>query len=296
MRVASHELSSATASSRSSIANLIVPLDGSELSRTAIPLVCRLMEVYQATPHLLYAGASTDTGTMLSRVGVEWQQLPGAVIHQPNGAAAESVLHLAKQLPDAAIVMCTHTGHNSQPNCFGSVTEAVLAGNPEVIVLVVPEFQRESFTLERIVLAHDGTPTAAVAARYAGELAHRSRAEVLAVHVAAPRTVAPEESGSLPAPQYVDQPQHEWPSWTGEFSSRLLALGVPVSSVKFKVMVVGGQPGSELAQLARAKKVDMMVLANSGDWKHCRHNLVRAVIRGSGCPVMLVSCAAHETE
>ena len=294
MRVASPKQDPTTFGGKSSVSNLIVPLDGSELSRVAIPLVCRLMELYSATPHLLYAGTPTDPGTMLARLGVESRQLPGGVMHQPTGSAAESILHLANELPQAAIVMCTHTGHNPRTDCFGSVTEAVLAGNPARIVLLAPEHHRETVKLNRIVLAHDGTPTAAVAVGPAAELAYHSRADVLVIHVAAPRKGAPSESGSLPAPRYVDQPQHEWPSWTSEFSARLLAMGVPGSSVKFKVIVAGGQPGSELAQFARSVEADMVILANAGDWEHCRHNVARVAIRSCGCPVMLVSCGSSK--
>ncbi|MGE5109659.1 MAG: universal stress protein [Acidobacteriaceae bacterium] len=270
------------------MANLIVPLDGSELSRTPIPLVCRLIEIYGATPHVLYAGEQSGPDTMLARLGIEWQKVPGAVLHETTGIASESILRLAKELPLAVIVMCTNTGHNRKPNCFGSVTEAVLAGDPQRLLLVAPEYQRPKHQLKRILLAHDGTPASAVAVGPAADLAFRAGAEVLAIHVAAPRSGGPRQSGSLPAPRYVDHPQYEWPSWAAEFGARLLALGMPESSTKFKVIVAGGQVGSELAQYARKDEVDMVVLANSGDWKGCTHSIARVVIERSGCPVLLV--------
>jgi nucleotide-binding universal stress UspA family protein len=268
--------------------NLIVPLDGSELSRATTPLVCRLVEVYNATPHILYAGQKIDPETMLDRLGVEWRQFPGGVVHQPAGSAAEFILHLANELPQALIVMCTHTGNHPTGDRFGSVTESVLAGNPEKILLVAPQFRRETVRLHRIVLAHDGTPAAAVAIAPAADIAYRAHADAIAVHIAAPRKGEPHQAGCLTAPQYVDQPQHEWPSWTSEFSARLLALGLPASAINFKVMVAGGQPGSELAQFARSTPADMVILAMSGDWKQGMNNVARVVIAHSGCPVMLV--------
>jgi nucleotide-binding universal stress UspA family protein len=225
---------------------------------------------------------------MLARLGVEWQRLPGAVVHETTGTASESILRLAKELPQAVIVMCTHTGHNRKPDCFGSVTEAVLTGGPERLLLVAPEHQRPKLSLKRILLAHNGTPASAVAVGPAADLALHAGAEVLAIHVAAPRTAFPEETGSLPAPRYVDHPQYEWPSWAHEFGARLLAFGMPESSTKFKVIVAGGQVGSELAHYARKDEVDMVVLANSGDWKGCTHSIARVVIERSGCPVLLV--------
>ena len=288
MKAAERVDKSYSAGGTCAVANLIVPLDGSELSRTTIPLVCRLIEIYEATPHVLYAGEQSGPGAMLARLGVEWQKLPGAVVHETTGTASESILRLAKELPQAVIVMCTQTGHHRKPDCFGSVTEEVLAGGPQRLLLIAPEYQRPKLKLKKILLAHDGTPASAVAVGPAADLAFHAGAEVLAVHVAAARTAVPRETGSLPAPRYVDHPQHEWPTWADEFGARLLALGMPEFSTKFKVIVAGGQVGSELAHYARKGEVDMVVLANPGDWKGCTHSIARVVIERSGCPVLLV--------
>ena len=275
---------------QSSVSNIVLPLDGSELSRVAIPVVRGLTELYAATTHLAYAGEpAVDSETRLAHLGVKSGELPGAVIDQSTGLAPQAILTLAKDLPRCLIVMCTHTGHSDRdPDYFGSVTETVLAGNPERIVLVAPERGRRDFTISRIVVAHDGTPTADCAIGPAGEIALRARAEVIVLHVAAPRAGCPERTGSFPAPQYVDQPQHEWPSWSSEFSARMLALGAPASSVKFKLVVTGGQPGSEIAQLVHRKAGDLVVMASPAEWKAGEPNAARVVIQTSGCPVLLV--------
>jgi nucleotide-binding universal stress UspA family protein len=278
---------------RNTIANIVLPLDGSKLSQVAIPVARVLVELFGATAHLLYVGEQVgDPETTLAHIGVHWEQLPGAVVDQITGFAPEGILSLAKELPRSLIVMCTHTGHNRNPDSFGSVTEAVLGGNPDRILLIAPERGNKAFEIRSVVVAHDGTPAAAVAAGPAVEIANRTHADIIVVHVAAAQAGCPEELGSLPAPQYVDQPQHEWPSWAGEFSARMLALGAPASSVKFEVVVCRGQPGSEVAHLARTRKSDMIVMANPGIWEHCRHGLTRVVVRTSGCPVLLVRSEA----
>lgn len=275
---------------RSSVANIALALDGSELSRLALPVMRTLAEIYAATPHLIYAGEQTiDPKERLARLGLNWEQAPGAVIHQAEGSAPDAILGLARDLPQSLIVMCTHTGHKKHGSgYFGSVTEAVLTQGPERIVLVAPGHRSREFKISTIVLAHDGTPAADCAVAPAAELAVRARAALIAVHIAAPHSRCPEQTGSFPAPQYIDQPQHEWPSWSSEFISRMLALGAPAGSVKFELVVAGGQPGSELAQLVRRRKADIVVMGIHGEWKPGFSNAARVVIRTSGCPVLLV--------
>jgi nucleotide-binding universal stress UspA family protein len=277
------------------VSNILLPLDGSDVSRCAMPLVRHLVELYKATPHLIYAGEQAiEPGQRIERLGLRWGELPGAVIDQSSGSAPDIILGLAQKLARCLIIMCTHTGKKREPDRFGSVTEAVLSGNPERIILVAPEGNHERFPIRTLVLCHDGTPSATVATDPAAELAHLCGAEVIAVLVAPPCTECPEELGSLPAPQYLDQPHHEWPSWAHEFSMRMLALGSAPASLKFELVVSGGQPGSEIAHLAHTRKADMVVMAVSSDWKSRRHNVVRIVTNHSGCPVFLVRPVDYE--
>lgn len=274
---------------RSSVSNIILPLDGRELSRVAIPVARGLAELYGATLHVVYAGEPTlDPDLRLGRLGARWEEIPGAVVDQSSEAAPELIERSAKELPEALIVMCTRTGSSSKPDCFGTVTETVLASNPGRVVLLAPDRYERQFKVSRVVLAHDGTPTCDVAAAPAAEIALRAGAELFVLHVAAPRAGISKEAGSVPAPQYVDQPQHEWPSWAGEFMSRMLALGAPASSIRFKLAVTGGQPGSEVAQFSRKQDTDLVVMANSGDWASCKNMAIRVVILTCGCPVLLV--------
>jgi len=272
-----------------SVSNILLPLDGSEVSLGAMPLARHLVELYKATPHLIYAGEQAiEPGQRMEQLGLGWRELPGAVVDQSSGSAPEIILGLAQRLAHCLIIMCTHTGKKKEPDRFGSVTEAVLAGNPDRIILVAPEGIYERFPIRTLLLCHDGTPSATVATNPAAELAHLSGADMIAVLVAPPCTECPEEVGSLPAPQYLDQPQHEWPNWAHEFSMRMLALGSPPASLKFELVVSGGQPGSEIVHLARTRKADMIVMAVSSDWRARRHNVVRIVTNNSGCPVFLV--------
>jgi nucleotide-binding universal stress UspA family protein len=112
---------------------------------------------------------------------------------------------------------------------------------------------------------------------------------VLVLHVAARKISHPMlEPGSLPAPRYVDQPQHEWPAWAGEFMERMMALGTLPAAVNFKLLVTGGQPGSEIAQFASDNNADLVVLALHGHQQPECAGALETVVRRSGCPVLLI--------
>lgn len=110
----------------------------------------------------------------------------------------------------------------------------------------------------------------------------------MALHVAARQASRPDmEPGSLPAPRYVDQMQHEWPAWASEFMGRMLTLGATPNAMNFKLLVTGGQPGSEIAQFARDHHADLVVMTGQGRWRP-RPGALKVAVGRSGCPVLLI--------
>jgi nucleotide-binding universal stress UspA family protein len=270
---------------------VIVPLDRTLESLAAMPIAKLFAELEAATLHLVYVGErQQDARKTLEELGLSADELRGAVLDPMMGEPAESIVRLANELPASVIVMCTHTATSEEHGDLGSVAEAILSSAPTQIVLVAPERGQQPWRLKRVLLAHDGSPSSDVATGPAADLAHRAGAEVIALHVAARKAPQP-EPGSLPAPRYVDQPQHEWPAWAGEFLQRMMTLGAPPASVNFKLLVTGGQPGSEIAQFARDNNADLVVLAWHGSWEADRAGTLKVVVRGSGCPVMLICVA-----
>jgi nucleotide-binding universal stress UspA family protein len=276
----------------SSVQNIVLPLDGSTSSRRAIPIGRYLARLYRATLHVLYAAESPfSPRAAIDRLGLTDEDLRGAVLDQHRGEPAPAILNALRQLKRSVIVMCTNTGHHIGPDCFGSVTEAVLAGTPDRIVLIA-ERDEQPWNVRRVLLAHDGTPSSDLATAPAAEIAQRAGATVIAIHVATRGEHYREEPGSLPAPRYIDQPQHEWPSWANEFMNRMLALGAPPSSVSFQLLVTGGRAGSEVAQVCRARHADLVVMAWHGKWD-TPQSATKVVIRTAGCPVLLVYSATQ---
>jgi nucleotide-binding universal stress UspA family protein len=286
-----HGSQQSTAPKPSTVKNVVLPLDGSQRSRLAAPIARTLSKLYGATLHVVTVGQELrPTKEALTHLGLTLEEMQGVVLDSCTGEPAEAIVRAAQQLPSPLLVMCTHTGRERSSDDFGRVAESVLRGAPQRIVLLAPERGDRVWVVRRVLLAHDGTPSSDCATAPAAEIAQFARAEVIALHVAAGKTAHPEQPGSLPAPRYIDQAQHEWPAWASEFMDRMLAMGAPPSSVLFKLVVTGGQPGSEVSQVARERNVDLVVMAWHGKWRS-QHHATRVVTRTSGCPVLLVYSA-----
>lgn len=272
-----------------SVHTIVVPLDGSEVAKVALPVAMSLAQLAHATLHAVYVGERLKgPRETLEQLGLTAEQLRGAVLDQLSGDPAEAIISSAQRAPAALIVISTHCGRHRFGASLGSITRNVLAKDPGRILLVPRDRPRVPWVIRRVIMAHDGTPSCDIAIVPAADLAHRAGAEVIALHVAGRKSMRPMEPGSILAPLYVDQPQHEWPAWASEFVERMLALGHHPGVVNFKLLVAGGQGGSEIAQFARDNHADLVVVPWHGRWESERPGAVKTIVRRSGCPVLLV--------
>jgi len=162
----------------------------------------------------------------------------------------------------------------------------VLEGATCPVVLVRPERGVVPWALHRLLLPHDGTPTTSVAIRPAVELARKTCAGLDVLHVVGPFADHHTERGSLTPPRYVDQPQHEWPAWLGEFVERLDSI-CPLGSLDVRMWLARGVPGDEVLRVASERGDDLIVLAWRGAWEGEHAATVKTVLQNAPCPVML---------
>jgi len=267
-------------------ATVLVPLDGTEDSLAALPIARLIADLEDATLHVVHiAERILSLGDLLEKLGLDVEDIRGSVVDQAAGAPAEGIVRLAGQQQSPYIVMCTHTGHKGAATELGAVAAEVVQTAPCPVILVPPERERPVH-LQHILLPHDGTPTAAAAARPALEFAETADAELLVLHVTSAGTRQPDEPGSIPAPLYVDQAQYEWPAWAQEFLER--AHCPPGSTHRLRMALAVGDPGDEIARFARSHHVDLVVLGWHGNWEREHAVAVKTVLRSSPCPVLLL--------
>lgn len=274
-----------------SVKSIVLPLDGSKQGRVAFPVAQKLAQLYGATLHVIYSGKGQfELSNAPSQLGLDDEEAKGIIFElgRSGGGLVEDVMRLMHELPHALLVVSTAVGPQAQTNRFGCLTESVFAEKPAWAVVVNPEYTAKAWNLRHILLAHDGTPISRPAVAPVADLAQRAGADVIALHVAAHGEERPDARGSIAAPLYVDQPQHEWPAWAEEFMNRVVASGAVGSGIHFRLRVTGGQAGSELAHVARKRNMDLVVMAWHGHWTEHKNCATRVVVRNAGCPVMLV--------
>ena len=145
--------------------------------------------------------------------------------------------------------------------------------------------------LRRVLFPHDGSPAAAGAVRRAAEFARRAGAELLVLQVAVGGIPVPEERGSLTLPLYLDQPQHEWPTWVSEFIERLACV-CPLAGLRVRLLLGRGEPAAEILRVVREESADLIVLAWKGNWAPEHAVTLKAVLREAPCPIMVVHIRA----
>src|SRR5262249_4207953 len=138
--------------------------------------------------------------------------------------------------------------------------------------------------LRRVLVPLDGRPSTAAAIGPALRLARDAGAAVDIVLVDDPAAPPPEEPGSMQPPQYVDQPQHEWPAFSEEFIERFLrSIGHVPSGVPTRFFLGAGDPASEILRFAAKLESDLIALVWYGS-RGLRGRVFEGVVRGADRP------------
>jgi nucleotide-binding universal stress UspA family protein len=255
---------------------ILVPFDGTPQAIWTLPIARTIAHVLEGSLHLVMSGERSDIRSRLSLLA---EQTAEATLHELMGDLAPGVVRLATFNPDAFIVT---------PSDLFPEEMLRQAACP---VLVVPSGTAWSgWRIERILVPQDGTAGSAKALLPAVRLAERSGSEVLVCHVTPERPTAPSRPGALEFPAYMDQPHHEWPSWVSGFLDRIRHLCRIAPRAGLRFQWAHGEPGPEILQLARRKRVDLIIVS----WGRCTDPghapIVRQVLRESPCPILVLPC------
>lgn len=264
---------------------VLVPLDGSKNALSALPIARRLAELEKAPVRILHVtGAAAPLGQTAVSLGLAPGDLSGATLEVRAGAPAEAILAAAADCAATLIVMCAHTAHARPAGGVGAAALAVLCGASCPVVLVDPTQALGGWALRRMLAPHDGSPAVSDALRPAVGLARQAGAEVVVLQVADHDRA--QEAGSIAPIMYLDQVQHGWPAWSGEFLQRLASV-CPLADVRVRLRVAHGEPAAETIRVAGEERADLVVLAWKGRWDSPHASTLKAVLQGAPCPVMV---------
>ena len=259
--------------------------------------VARAMGVYlRARVHLIsLVNPLASAEQALQTLGVEQAQARDLVFESAAGAPVESLLRLARERRSILIVLGTSAGSTGADTRLSPMIQELLRRAPCWVLLVRPELNLSGWAIRRILLPHDGTPAMAGAFGPAAEIARRAHAELSVLHVATAGAGPKAEPGTLSGPQYVDQPQHEWPVWSREFLARLQTRGQHPAEIELRLSLAMGEPSLAIVQRARDDTSDLIVLTWRGRLDDDHAATLKQVLATAPCPVLVVRGAPGST-
>lgn len=266
---------------------ILVPLDGTEHALAALPVAATLAQLETAMLHIVHVTERAPSPReLIADLHLDPRALERAVVERLAGAPEDAIIDAAVRMKARFITLCTHTADDKPWGQLGHVAEEVMRRAPCPVVLVQPGRGTAPFRLGSVLFPHDGTPTSAAALGPATELADRAGATLHVLHVATSAQPTTEEQGTLGAPRYLDQPQHEWPAWTREFLERLGSCSRLPKDVH--LALAHGDPKEEVIRFATARHVDLILVAWRGRLEEQHAGIVKAALWRGPAPVMVM--------
>ncbi len=267
---------------------IFVPLRGLS-DATALMAVARtIAELEQADIQLVYQTSRHELGhpggprEALAQMGLTAEKLHGVILDESLEELSTETLRLAEKHAHSTIIMYAYAEEDGD---LGELPKKIMERATCPVILVRPE-HRLSGRLRHILLPYDGTPATAAVAEPAMQIAELSRAELLVLHVTGAGYTMPEEPGSITPPRYVDQPQHEWPSWFAEFMERAACWPSPPPRVRPLLAV--GDVGAEILRVAREQQPSLIILGWHGSWEGEHAQAVKKVLGAAPCPIFVL--------
>jgi nucleotide-binding universal stress UspA family protein len=260
---------------------VLLALDGAEGALAALSVARRLADLEKGSVRILHVTEQVGGGTAAA-LGLQPADLRGATLEVRDGVAADAILAAAEQDGARLIVMCAPAADVGRDDAVAAL--AVLRGAHCPVVLIDPTRTPAGWTPTRVLAPHDGSPAVSEALRPSARLAREAGAEFLVLQVATGEERAL-EAGSMAPPEYVDQVQHSWPVWSGEFLARLASI-CPLEGLRVHLLVGHGKLAAETVRVANEQSADLILLAWKSPWTAARAATFRALLRDAPCPVI----------
>jgi nucleotide-binding universal stress UspA family protein len=276
---------------------ILVPLDGSSASNTALPAARRVAERVDAELCILYVTAQPlPVSQLVATLGLSEAEIARVRLEQAIGAPDRVIMRVARERHPWLLVMSTQGESARREHRLGSTTAAVIQATTYAILVVrpdMPEPTRSLRQLMRVLLPLDGSPSAAAAVLPAAELARRLGGRLDLLHVATLGKPLPKERGSLVGPRYLDAPEHEWPAWAQEFLERFGPGPEALPAAEVQLHVTHGDPSEAILCFAREQHSDLIAIAWHRTLEAGRAEIVKYLLREASCPLLFVEAVAR---
>jgi nucleotide-binding universal stress UspA family protein len=265
---------------------LVVPLDGSRLAESVLPVVRRLGALIPVTVKLLHViekrppstihgdahlrdvhEAEGYLGSVAERLRAQGLEADTHVHTVPQGDVAKCIAEHGGELDGDLIVLCAHGAGGLRRFVFGSNAEQVLSHGSTPVMLIQADDNgvARSFGPDRILVLSDCTPATETALEMGAELATLagSRLHLLAV-VPTPASMKAEHAASgrftpQATRRMLDLAAEEAVACLQDEVDRLVERGIMASG-----RLERGDTASAVVAVADAHAADLVILAVRG--------------------------------
>ncbi|MEN6440452.1 MAG: universal stress protein [Syntrophobacter sp.] len=266
--------------------NLLVPLDGSQLAESVLPIVRKLSELMSCSVMLLHviekrppssihgdthlqdvAGAERYMAAIAEQVG-DWGLPVSSHVHTvPQGDIPRCIAEHAEELDQDLIVLCTHGSSGVRRFVFGSNAEQVLThGRTPVVLVKADERGRPpSFGPAKILALRDTTPESVPVLTACSELAKISDAQLHLLYVVP--TAGTVSNRDAPGMRLVPHTARLLLDLEAEETARLLKAEVQdllSNAIDCSGSVERGEAVAAVVGAAREKNADIVAMATRG--------------------------------
>jgi nucleotide-binding universal stress UspA family protein len=269
--------------------SLLVPLDGSTLSETSLPLATRVAERTGARLHLAHVHVAYEPEQLLgntpflyegldldeydARHREQEQEYVASLVHRLEesvGTVQAGILEgrpIAERLADHAravdadIVFITSHGYSGFSRTWlGSVADEMIRNSSVPLLVSRPSLERKGpDTIGHMLVPLDGSDLAEKVLPPAVELAKATGARMTLAHVISMRTIF----GPRIAPYVQDTLEPDLDSaqtYLDSVADALREEGVPVATLATR----GDAPATSIAALAKELEADIIAMATHG--------------------------------
>ena len=293
--------------------HILIPLDGSVLAESALPVAEFLSRALGARITLIHViekdavafihGERHLTRHEEAEVYLEqirqraFPALSQVALHVHESAVkdvAQGIVEHQDEFTPDLIVMCSHGRGGFRDLLFGSIAQQVITSGQVPVLLVRPHAadSRKSFECRSILAPTDGRPHHEAGLLTAARLAQGTRARLSLIAVAPTlETLAGRQAAAcrfMPGATrtMLEMVEDELRSYLGEMAERFQAEGVVVSA-----LVGRGDPAALIARNAETTHADLIVFGTHGKagarafWAH---SVGARVLAQTSRPVLLI--------
>ncbi|WP_420631647.1 universal stress protein [Candidatus Leptofilum sp.] len=257
--------------------HILVPLDGSPLAETAVPVATQIAKQFN-TPLTLVSVAEDSAQSVqkayLDGVATQWQNgSHGIQMAVQTGPVAKTIEQTAVAQNADLIIMSTRGHSGMRRLLLGSVAGQLVQQVTLPVLLLPPDLETAKPTqFRKILITLDGSLYAERVLPYTLPIAQKFGSELLLLTVPQPNA---EETLGLKMQQYLDS--------VAKFCNN--------EGVLAKVCLTGDDPAKTAIQLSQEANIDLIMLATHGrgSWQRMLLGSVAdEIVRQANCPVFLV--------